>query len=311
MDGKGRPLRMHKIDDHVDLIELQPHGIRGFLSAYLLRGEKTAVIDPGPAASVDDLLEGLENFGVDLKDVEYVAATHIHIDHAGGAGRLLKQLPNAVLLVHRRGAPHMMDPTRLWEGARQTLGELAELYGELEPAPSERVMAANDGMVVDLGKGVKFTVLETPGHASHCLSFREERGGGAFTGDAAGLYLAPPGVVLPTTPPPLFLESALGSLDRIIALRPERIYYAHFGYSKEGVMRLQQYKEQLNLWLRVIAEVAETGASILEIYEKLEKEDETLRAAKEALDRNPMFKDNLMLSIEGFLGYLHRLKSPR
>jgi len=291
------------------LIELQPHGIRGFLSAYLLSGEKTAVIDPGPAASVDSLVEELENLGVNQGDVTYVAATHIHIDHAGGAGKLLKQLPNATLLVHRRGAPHMMDPTRLWEGARQALGRLAELYGKVEAAPSDRVMVATDGMVVDLGMGVKLTVLETPGHASHALSFYEERSRGMFTGDAAGLYLAPPEVVLPTTPPPLFLESALGSLDRIIALRPERIYYAHFGFFGEGVRRLQQYKEQLNLWLGVIAQAAKTGLSVPEIYEKLEEADEMVRVAKEALDRNPMFKDNLMLSIEGFLDHLHRLKS--
>lgn len=309
MDEGNTSMRSQKIDEDLHLIELQPHGIRGFLSAYLLSGEKTAVIDPGPSASVDSLVEELKNL-VDLGDVKYVAATHIHIDHAGGAGRLLRMLPDAVLLVHRRGAKHMIDPTRLWEGARKTLGELAELYGEVESAPRDRVMVATDGLIVDLGRGIKLNVLETPGHASHAVSFYEEKSRSMFTGDAAGLYLKPPGVVLPSAPTPFFLESALGSLDRMIALKPDRVCYAHFGCSGEGVRRLQQYKEQLNLWLGVIAQAEKAGSSVHEVYKELEEADEMVGAAKEALDRNSMFKDNVLLSIEGFLDHLNRLNSP-
>jgi glyoxylase-like metal-dependent hydrolase (beta-lactamase superfamily II) len=300
---------MHQIEDYIYLLELQPPGIRGFLSAYILRGEKVAIIDPGPTVTVDSLVEELKALGVDQGDVRYVAVTHIHIDHAGGAGKLLKHLPNAILLVHGRGAPHMIEPTRLWRGARKVLGDLAELYGEVEPVPRDRIVVGRDGTILDLGMGIRLKVLETPGHASHAMSFYDGKSRGIFTGDAAGLYLAPPGVVLPSTPYPFFLDSALTSLDRMIALRPERIYYAHFGFSGEGVRRLERYKEQLNLWLGIIAESMEAGLDVSEIYKKIEKKDENIKAAKEALDRNWMFKDNLILSIEGFLRYLHRIGS--
>jgi len=294
-----------RVNDHTDLIELRPHGIKGFLSAYVLRGNHVAIVDPGPTASVKGLIDGLGKIGVELEDVTYVAATHVHIDHAGGAGTLLKSLPNAVLLVHARGARHMIDPSRLWEGARRLLGERAEMYGEAEPVPEERVVAADDGMTVDLGGGVKFRIVETLGHASHAMSFYEEKSGGVFVGDAAGIYVMSCDVTLPTTPPPFFLESALESLDRLWALRPEAIYYAHFGFANNGE-RLRSYRDQLTLWGSVIAEASREGLAVSEIYERLREEDAMVRAAEEVFGRTPLFKENAVLSILGFLDNLRR-----
>jgi len=298
-----------KVDDHINMIELQPHGIRGFLSTYLVSGEEAALIDPGPSSGIDILVEELGKLGVDTGDIRYIMATHIHIDHAGGAGKLLKKMPNASIMVHSRGACHMVDPTRLWEGALNALGELAAIYERVEGAPEERVKVLTEGMTVDLGEGIKLGVLETPGHASHCLSFFDERSRGIFTGDAAGLYLRPPGAVFPTTPQPFFLDSALESVDKMIAARPEKIYYAHLGYADEGLYKLECYKQQLNLWFNVIAEAAGKGESTPEIYKKLVERDEMVKMAREDLEGNPMFRENLLLSIEGILGYLHRISS--
>lgn len=296
-----------KVDDHINMIELQPHGIRGFLSTYIVSGEETALIDPGPSSCIDILVKELRKLGVDMEDIRFIMVTHIHIDHAGGAGKLLKKMPNASIMVHSRGARHMVDPTRLWEGALNALGELAILYERVEGAPEERVKVLTEGTTVDLGGGVKLGVLETPGHASHCLSFYDERSQGIFTGDAAGLYLKPPGAVFPTTPQPFFLDSALESVDKMIAKRPEKIYYAHLGYTDDGLFKLKQYKQQLNLWFNVVAEAAVKGESTPEIYKKLVERDEMVKMAREALEGNPMFKANLLLSIEGMLGYLHRI----
>lgn len=294
-----------RVNDHTDLIELKPHGMEGFLSAYVLRGHRIAIIDPGPAASVGSLIDELGALGVELEDVAHVAATHIHIDHAGGAGKLLKQLPNAKLLVHERGAPHMIDPSRLWASVRRVMGERAEMYGEVEPAPSDRVTAATEGMTVDLGGGVKFEAVETLGHASHALSFYEEKSRGVFVGDAAGMYVMSHDVTLPTTPPPFFLESALESLDRLWALRPEAIYYAHFGFTSQR-KRLRCHGHQLTLWAGVIAEAAEEGLGVPEIYERLKEEDEMVKAAEEVLERSPLYRENVLLSIHGFLDRLRR-----
>ncbi len=295
-----------KVDDHINMIELQPHGIRGFLSTYLISGEEAALIDPGPSSGIDILIEELGKLGVDTGDIRCIMATHIHIDHAGGAGKLLKMMPNASIMVHSRGVHHMVDPTRLWEGALTALGELAVLYERVEGAPEDRVMALTEGMTVDLGEGIKLGVFETPGHASHCLSFFEERSRGIFTGDAAGLYLKPPGAVFPTTPPPLFLDSALESMDKMIAKRPEKIYYAHLGYADEGLSKLEQYKQQLNLWFNVVSEAAGKGEGTQGIYKKLEERDEMVKMARDTLEDSPIFRENLLLSIEGMLGYLQR-----
>lgn len=294
-----------RINDHIELIELKPNGIEGFLSTYVLKGDKIAIIDPGPTASIDYLLDEFHKIGVKLEDVAYVAATHIHIDHAGGAGKLLRGLPNAKLLVHERGAPHMINPSRLWEGAKQALGELAEIYGEVEPVPSDRIIVSTEGMTVDLGGSVKFKVFETPGHASHAQSFFEEKTEGIFAGDAAGLYVMQYDATLPTTPPPFFFEHALKSLDRLIILRPRAVYYAHFGFTYQGEERLRGYKRQLSLWARVIAEAAKGGLSVDEIYKRIKEKDEMVRTAEDVLERLPIYKDNLILSI---LGYLDNLK---
>lgn len=296
-----------KVDDHINMIELQPYGIGGFLSTYLVTGEEAALIDPGPSSCVDILVEELEELKVDTEDIRYILATHIHIDHAGGAGKLLKEMPNAYIMVHSRGARHMVDPTRLWEGALNALGELAVLYERVEGAPEDRVKELTDGTTLDLGGGVKLRVLETPGHASHCLSFFDERSRGIFTGDAAGLYLRPPGAVFPTTPPPFFLDSALESVDKMIAAGPEKIYYAHLGYADEGLSKLVQYKQQLNLWFSIVSEAAGKGEGTQRIYEKLEERDDMVKIARDALEDNPMFRENLLLSIEGMLGYLQRI----
>ncbi len=298
-----------KVDDHIDMIELQPHGIRGFLSTYLVTGKVAALIDPGPSSCVDILVEELEKLEVDTEDIRYIVATHIHIDHAGGAGKLLKEMPNASIMVHSRGVRHMMDPTKLWEGALNALGELAVLYERVEGAPEDRVKVLTDGATLDLGGRVKLGVLETPGHASHCLSFFDESSHGVFTGDAAGLYLKPPGAVLPTTPPPFFLDSALESVDKMIATHPEKIYYAHLGYADEGLSKLEQYKEQLNLWFRTVSKASGKGKDVLEIYKKLEKKDELLKMARDALEENSIFKENLLLSVNGMLNYLQRISN--
>lgn len=294
-----------RVNDHTELIELKPHGLEGFLSAYVLRGDRIAIIDPGPTASIGGLIDELLELGVEPEDVTHVAATHIHIDHAGGAGKLLEQLPNAKLLVHERGVPHMINPSKLWDGARRVMGERAEMYGEVEPAPSYRVMAATMGMTVDLGGGVKFKVMETPGHASHALSFYEEKSRGVFVGDAAGMYVMSHDVTLPTTPPPFFLESALESLARLETIRPEAIYYAHFGFTSQG-KRLRCYRHQLTLWAGIIAEAAEEGLGVPETFERLKEKDEMVRAAEDVLDRSLLYRENVLLSIRGFLDRLRR-----
>ena len=167
---------------------------------------------------------------------------------------LLKSLPNAKVIVHPRGMPHLIDPERLWPSSQSVLGFVSEIFGKPEPVPKERIIPITEG-TFDLGDGAKLTVIETLGHASHNLSFQESFNGGVFPGDAAGTYLPEFDVIVPTTPPPFHLDAALASLDKLISLNPTALYFSHFGKATDAVQRLKDYKVQLQLW----ADIAEDG----------------------------------------------------
>jgi len=232
-------MQITKIEEHINLIDVQTLGIKNFIASYILKGRQTAILETGPASSVPNLLSGLKELKVKPEDVAYVAVSHIHLDHAGGVGKLLKYLPNAKVIVHQRGAPHLANPEKLWQQSREALGSIADMYGEPQPVSEERIIAARDGMPFDIGNNVKLIVIETLGHASHHLSYYEPLSQGIFPGDAAGIYLKEFDVIVPTTPSPFRLDVALASLDKLISLKPKALYYSHFGNAYSAVEKLQ------------------------------------------------------------------------
>lgn len=208
-----------------------------FDAAYLIvHGGRGAFIDCGTNHSVARMLSALGDAGMDASQVDWLILTHVHLDHAGGAGELMAQLPNAQLVVHPRGARHMVDPSQLWAGAMAVYGEevMEKAYGRLRPIPAERVMEAPDGHVVDL-RGRRLQCLDTPGHAKHHLAVYDESANVCFTGDTFGLsyreFDTTQGpFILPTTTPVQFDPDALhASIDKLLALRPEAMYLTHFG----------------------------------------------------------------------------------
>ena len=213
--------------------------------SYLLRGrDATAFVEVGTALSTPRLLAALDALNIDRAEIGYVVVTHVHLDHAGGAGTLLGQLPKAKLVVHPRGARHMADPTKLIAGATQVYGEsvLRQHYGTILPVPTERIVEAVDGFVLDLGaRPLRF--LSTPGHAKHHLVVFDEKTRGAFTGDAFGLAYPNPSMgdrrfIFPTTSPVQFDPEAMkASIDRIMALDPGRIYLTHYGMLDDDLPR--------------------------------------------------------------------------
>ncbi|GLQ91037.1 MBL fold metallo-hydrolase [Dyella flagellata] len=208
-----------------------------FDAAYLLvhRGH-AAFIDCGTHHSVPRLLAALATAGLDASEVDWLILTHVHLDHAGGAGELMARLPNARLVVHPRGARHMADPSQLWAGATAVYGEevMQQAYGRLRPVPAERIVEAPDGHVVDL-RGRHLRCLDTPGHAKHHMALYDEQANVCFTGDTFGLSyrefdtrLGP--FILPTTTPVQFDPQALhASIRRLLALKPDAMYLTHFG----------------------------------------------------------------------------------
>jgi len=199
-----------------------------------------ALIDTGTNASLPIVLAALKDKGLSPEQVEYVILTHIHLDHAGGAGTLMRALPHARLTVHPRGARHMADPSRLVAGTQAVYGEAQarRMYGDILPIPVERMLETTEGTTIRLG-GRELTFLDTPGHARHHVCIRDGRSGHIFAGDMFGLSYRELDVdgrqfVFPTTTPVQFDPAAMhASIDRLQFLRPDAIYVTHFGQVRD------------------------------------------------------------------------------
>ncbi len=210
----------------------------GLAAAWIVKGKgSAAVIETGTAHSVPHILAGLASHGIGRGDVSHVIVTHVHLDHAAGAGALLAQLPHARLVVHPRGARHMIDPSKLLAGAAEVFGgmdALRMLYGDVLPAPAERVMEAPEGTMIELG-GRPLRILDSPGHARHHFVLHDPATRGFFTGDTFGISYrefdtAEGPFLFPTTTPVQFDPPALrASVERMLAERPERMYLTHYG----------------------------------------------------------------------------------
>ena len=202
----------------------------------VLERGRAAIVDTGTANGVGRVLEALAEKGVAPEQVDYVILTHVHLDHAGGAGQLMARCPNATLTVHPRGARHMIDPSRLLAATVAVYGEQAtrRMYGEVLPVPADRVRETPEGASVSLA-GRELAFLDAPGHARHHVVVRDAAGGGVFVGDSFGLSyreLDRDGLQFsfPTTSPAQFDPPALQrTIDRILALEPQALYVTHFG----------------------------------------------------------------------------------
>lgn len=303
----GRLMDTRKLNDFLHQIDLKPKGIEDTIASYVLQGDKTVIIETGPTVSIGNLLSGLERIDIRTEEINYVAVSHVHIDHAGGAGTLLPHLPNAKLLVHERGAPHLINPEKLWTQARQVLREVAELYEEIKPVPKERIIIATDKMKIDLGQNVELRVVETLGHASHHLSFYEDKCNGIFLGDAAGIYLNKFDVIVPTTPAPLNLEMTLASINRLTEMKTKNLYYTHFGQVDDAVRRLESYEERLKLWAEVVREEIKTEDDPNKIYQKILMRDPEINSVSDFLQNHLIFRRGiLMQNIQGFMEYFKK-----
>jgi len=305
-------MNITKIEEHIYLIDVETAGINNFIASYVLKGKQVVVVETGPTSSVPNLLAGLEKLDVEPADVAYVAVSHIHLDHSGGVGTLLTDLPKAKVIVHQRGAPHLANPDKLWQQSKAVLGSIAEMYGKPEPVPDERIIAASDGMTIDIGKNVRLKAVETLGHASHHLSYYEMLSEGIFPGDAAGVYLNEFDVIVPTTPKPFRLDIALASLDKLISLKPRALYYSHFGKAPRALEGLKTYKQQLILWAKIAKQGIENKQSSESISRKILESDEALQKAAEYIKAHPILSITVFdESTQGVIEFVEKFKNVR
>ena len=231
----------------VTALDLNFLGRSGAIAAGLIDGPGgLALVDPGPASCLDGLRASLAVHGHRLKDVGTVLVTHIHLDHSGGVGVLARSNPRLQVYVHRRGAAHVVDPSKLVSSASRLYGDRMEpLWGEILPVPAASVHALDGGEVLEVA-GVEVRVAYTPGHASHHVSYFDTSSGTVFAGDTGGIRVGEPLLVLPPTPPPdIDVEAWYASLALIRAWKPGSIFITHFGGFDRPLDHLADLEERL------------------------------------------------------------------
>jgi len=219
------------------------------------------VVDPGPSRSLLGLEHSMTAAGFALDDVRALLLTHIHLDHAGAAGSLVQRIPDLRVYVHARGAPHLVDPTRLLASALRIYGDqLDALFGPFLPVAQHRIVSLQGGETLALG-GRVVRVEYAPGHAWHHVAYLDERTGTAFVGDSAGERFRPSTYVLPVTPPPdIDLGAWHTTLERIRAWQPAALFLTHFGAFPDSLRHLDELESRLRLWAdRVRASLADAG----------------------------------------------------
>lgn len=220
-------------------------------SVYILDAERPAVIDTGTGLRYETVLGAIESVGIDREELAMIAPTHVHLDHAGGAGYLARECPNAEIVIHERGRRHLVDPTRLVAGTKAAVGDTWKYYRDPVPVPEERIRSLTDGDSVDLGDH-QLRTHYTPGHAPHHVVFEDPANDAVFTADAAGIYVPAIDAVRPTTPPPDFdLEQCLVDVELLQSLDPETLLYSHYG-PVSADERLGEYATVLTDWVERI-----------------------------------------------------------
>jgi glyoxylase-like metal-dependent hydrolase (beta-lactamase superfamily II) len=232
-------------------IDTRMAGYPGITAGYLIRADRPCLVETGTAPSAPVVRGALGRLGISADDLATVVVTHIHLDHAGGAGDIAAMFPAAQIVVHRLGARHLADPSRLMAGARSVYGAaLDRLFGVLAPVPTDRIVALEDTGTVDLGGGRRLDSHYSPGHAKHHVGLVDSDSGDLYVGDAAGVYVPETGDLRPATPPPDFdLEIALASLRKFASLRPTRLLFSHYGPVTPVAETLDRSAEEIRVWV--------------------------------------------------------------
>ncbi|GIO27217.1 MBL fold metallo-hydrolase [Ornithinibacillus bavariensis] len=307
-----------QLTDRIHLIDGFDMGIPSRTGTYVIDEEELTIVETGPSPSIKYIKKGLEALGHTLNEVKYIIVTHIHLDHAGGAGVLLKLCPHAKVVVHPRGKRHLMDPLRLTGAARAIYGEsFSEFFDPVEAVPEDKLIVKGDGDTLSIGSSCTLQFLDTPGHARHHLSIYDPVSNGMFTGDTVGVrydQLDSLGLdlFLPSTSPNHFDPDAMHeSINRMLDMNLDFIFYGHFGMTMKTTAALHQVSEWLDIFVaegeRVIAEGK--GYDVL-AQRLLNRVREHLRSLHVPDDHQVYILINLDMQISslGIIDYFQKLK---
>ncbi len=295
---------------HINILDTNWVGRPHSVAAALLESDgHRSIIDPGPESTFGTLRERLHSRGLSVGQLDAILLTHIHLDHAGASGSLVRENPRLAVYVHDLGAPHLIDPSRLLASAQRLWPDtLHRLFGETLPVPKENLRILEGGETLTLGIR-KLEVAHTPGHASHHVSYFDAAEGIAFVGDTTGIRIDNGPYILPATPPPdISLEIWDNSFATILARRPSRLFLTHFGYADKPAEHIEEFRGRLHHWAELAAEILQSA-----INESEAKEAFVARAHAEMQEQlgpeeadHHAFTAGLDLSFLGLARYLRK-----
>lgn len=312
------------VDERISIIDSLDLGMQGRTSCYVLQDEKVVLFEPSASPSIPHILEGLSELNIPLEKIAFIIVTHIHLDHAGGAGLLLEKCSNAKLVVHPKGAKHMSDPTKLIAGAKAVYGEdFDRLFHPIVPVPENRLLIKQHGDVIHIGENSILTFYDSPGHANHHFSIHDSVSNGIFTGDTIGIFyseLLKQGIefYLPSTSPNQFNPGAMLQSAKIIEeLNVDKIYFSHFGVSHHPHSVISELRKWLPMFVDTAKKALEGENSWTFEQSRKTVTDELKQLVFSALSKQTISKDDSvydMLTLDlsvcamGLVDYFHKLR---
>lgn len=291
-------------------------------NCYIIKDKKVAIVETCSSPCSDRIFEALRKLEISVEQVEAVIVTHIHLDHSGGAGKVIQKLPNAKVFVHQRGAKHLIHPERLIESAKFVYEDKFEkLFAPILPINEDKVVIVNEGDSFELNPNRKLTFYDSPGHALHHIFIHDKLSSGIFTGDSAGIFYREilndhrVECILPATTPTQFDPEAMNqTLDKMETLKPQRLYYTHFGMTEKAKENLLAVRD----WMKIYSEETK------EIFKKEETWQSIAQFLKEKiliwLKKRGVSKDSpalytleldLELCAKGIIDYFKRLEKNK
>ncbi|HLR61025.1 MAG TPA: MBL fold metallo-hydrolase [Lentibacillus sp.] len=306
------------LDEHIHLIDGFDLGVSERTGTYVIDQNDLTLIETGPSPSVKYIKKGLDDLGFSLEDVKYIIVTHVHLDHAGGAGLLMEECPNATVVVHPKGARHLVNPKKLAAGARGVYGDsFSELFDPIVPVQEERLIIKDEGETLKIGDHCTLEFLDTPGHARHHFSIYDPISNGLFTGDTVGVryqQLIDEGIdfFLPSTSPNHFDPNAMqASINRIRKMNLDKIYYGHYGMTED----VNEALDQVSQWLDIFVEIGEEAVSEGKGYDVLAsrmleqvKGDLSIKGLRTDHDVYILLNLDMQVCALGIIDYFKKLK---
>jgi len=296
-----------RITSRTFIIDTVGLGNSSTVAVYVVKGgRRTAVIDCGYASTYGNVMQGLRHLGVEPSRVDYLIPTHLHLDHAGATGHLLRYMPRARVIAHERAVPHLVDPTKLVESATSVFGEkLVQMYGKPLPIDKNKITAVGEESHIDLG-GATLTTLHAPGHAPHQISVLFEEEHLLFSADAVGMVFPSFPTLLPATPPPSFDPVKLAqTLEMLRQTDPKMLLVPHYGVRKDVSLVLDRTREKTEEWVKDVTRLNDMHLTPEQIVDELRR-----KITEETGIPSAGFPGYVLVvmraSVLGILGYLSR-----